>query len=181
MSGRSDVRTLGRPDTRASGRLDARTPTVSIFFFFSNFAAAAARARAGRRRLEPGRAVTSRAAPALAAAAAKIAKNERKTNEKEDFRYTSFQTPRYRILFRRPYLYKTSPAMSPTHRGSPFGPLHHCPSEGPAARTLETLEAHGHGNFFRPKIWMSCRFRRAAFGADGATFRRARFVVDVSA
>ena len=88
--GRSDVRTLGRSDARMLGRSDARTPGCSDariperpdvralgrsdahpphFQFL----------RPPRRGPEPGRAVTSRAAPALAAAAAKIAK---KTNQK---------------------------------------------------------------------------------------------------
>ena len=103
--GRSDARTLGRPDARtpgrpgvrtperptpgrsdawASGRPDARTP---IFLFFSIFAAAAARARAGPRRLEPGRAVTSRAAPARAGRrrpALRRPQKLRKTNEKNE-------------------------------------------------------------------------------------------------
>ena len=74
--GRSDAWTLRRPDARTSGhsdalvsgRLDVRTP-APLFFIFC-----------GRRGEgpKPDRAVTSQAAPALAAAAAKIAKSERK-------------------------------------------------------------------------------------------------------
>ena len=72
--GRSDARVFGRPDVRTSERPDVRTPgrsdAYSPHFQFL---------RPPRRGPEPGRTVTSRAAPALAAAAAKIAK---KTNEK---------------------------------------------------------------------------------------------------
>ena len=70
--GRSDDRTLGRPDARASGRPGVRTPALLFFQFL----------RPPRREAEPDRAVTGRATPALAAAAAKIAKNERKTTKK---------------------------------------------------------------------------------------------------
>ena len=70
--GRSDVRTLGRPDARASGRLDVRTP-APLFFNFCG------RCGEGLTRADP----SSRAAPALAAAAAKNCKKLTKTKMKK--------------------------------------------------------------------------------------------------
>ena len=90
-SGRSDARTPGRPDARTLGRPGVRTAGRSDAYLplFLNFCgprgegpSRAAPARAGPRRHEPGGAGSSRAAPALAAAAAKIAKNERTTEER---------------------------------------------------------------------------------------------------
>ena len=70
--GRPDARTLGRPDAR--GRTDVRTPGRSDAFLPLIFNFCVRRGGGPK----PGRAVTSRAAPAPAATNAKIAKNERK-------------------------------------------------------------------------------------------------------
>ena len=72
--GRSDVRTLGRSDARTPGPPGVRTPGRSDTFLPLIFNFCVRRGGGPK----PGRAVTSRAAPAPAATNAKIAKNERK-------------------------------------------------------------------------------------------------------
>ena len=77
---RSDARALGRSDARVFGRLDVRTserPDVWTPGRSDAYSPHFQFLRPPRRGPELGRAVTSQAAPALAAAAAKIAKNER--------------------------------------------------------------------------------------------------------